>query len=77
MVIMLNVRVGYRRNRNQKLYSLHRLAPSQAPQHNIVRTTNKHTDNELLGTDTADILPKHLRRVQSGGSAVCNLSRSM
>jgi hypothetical protein len=77
LVIIANIRVGHTRNSDQKLYSLHQLAPSQTPRYNIVYATNKHPVNELLGTDTAYILPKRLRRVRSGGSAVCNLPCSM
>ena len=76
-VITVNIRVGHPRNSDQKLYNLHQLAPSQTQRHNIVYTTNKHADKELLGTDTAYILPKRLRRVRSGWSAVRNLSCSM
>jgi hypothetical protein len=46
---MANIRVGHTRNSDQKPYNPHQIAPLQTPRQNEVYTTNKHTDNELLG----------------------------
>jgi hypothetical protein len=45
---MVNICVGHTWNGGQKLYSLQQLAPSQTASATL-DTTNKHTDNQLLG----------------------------